>query len=173
MIVSGSILIFISLSLLGRELKKSNSNAQSFNNSSDIIQYIHNMEKTLNEMNESFYEICNELEGNYSVHDKELQLMYNEIQSLKKANDNVKKVQKKMKKDLRSEINEKNESNDKENKYQKISFENHDSNNQLEKGTTTREKVKYLHKLGKSPSEIARVLNIGIGEVELFINIKK
>lgn len=173
MIFSGVILIFISLFILGKEVDKAKNSKPSFQNSSDILKYIENMEKTLNEMNESFYEICNELEGNYSVHDKEIQLLYNEIDNLKKANDNVKKVQKRIKKDLRDEIKDKKDIPEKENKYPKISVGEMVENADSEKGVTTREKVKYLHNLGKSPSEIARVLNIGIGEVELFINIKK
>lgn len=171
-IILGSLFVIVSFVMFGRHIEAKSNISTNGLDSKIVLEQIKKIEKTINEMNESFYSICSELEGNYSVHDKEIQLIYEEIDKLKKSSDNVKKVQKKLKKDIRDEIITKD--NPKTKKYNKIDEEIQTiENKEKVENITMSEKIKYLHKIGKNPNEIAKTLNIGIGEVQLFINLKK
>lgn len=53
----------------------------------EVINFMQAMEKKVDEMNQSFYDIVSDLEGKYSVHDKEIDVMesrFNDLNTLAK-----------------------------------------------------------------------------------------
>lgn len=97
-------------------IRNSNFSGLNDSNTVEVLNYLENIETTIEEMNLSFYEIANDLEGKYSVHEKEIQIMDKKIIELNSLTISISKLLKVQGKEI-SIILEK----EKEKKYVEVS----------------------------------------------------
>ena len=85
-ILLGLFIIFICYKMIKREFNsaiiKANSRFSHINdaNTKGIMTSLSEIENTVNELNRSFYEIVSELEGKYSIHDKEIEILTEKLE---------------------------------------------------------------------------------------------
>lgn len=151
-IIIGIFLVVISIILIRREFKKSlNLRVSKLGDFSDvekrkIIEVIEELEDEINELNRAFYEIVNDLEGKYSIHEKQIELIEENLE----RHNNKKEVlntRPMPKKSIEKPYEE---------KVQSISAQINDLQNK-----------------GYSLAEIAKEFDMGIGEVRLLLNFNK
>lgn len=147
-----------------------------------IIHYLDELEKQMGGMNEAFYDLISDLEGGFSVHDKELSLL----------TERMIKVEKQLSM-LTSEVRVENRLS--EIKVPSKAKAYHRTEEPLTKpqevletiaelsdrpeifsmspaeAFTMKQKILSLRKEGHSLSQIAKILNVGIGELQLFIKL--
>ena len=147
-----------------------------------IIHYLDELEKQMGGMNEAFYDLISDLEGGFSVHDKELSLL----------TERMVKVEKQLSM-LTSEVRVENRLS--EIKVPSKAKAYHRAEEPLTKpqevletlaelsdrpeifsmspseAFTMKQKILSLRKEGHSLSQIAKILNVGIGELQLFIKL--
>lgn len=126
-------------------LRASADQRRSFNSLSDdnveqVMQYLKKIEKELDDLNAAYYEIVSDLEGKYSVHDKEIELLQERFHS----------------EPVRVHRNP-----------MKSSDEPLDEQDRI-----CREAAK-LRQEGLSIGQIARQMNMGVGELQLILKTKK
>lgn len=159
-ILLGFLIVLISLYLIKNEFKKSlDLKISKLGDFSDvekrkIVEVIEELEEEINNLNRAFYEIVSDLEGKYSIHEKQIELLEKKIKEKNSSEKTVKEKNKsnEIKKEL---VNQKNDEDIKEKQY------------------TVKEKVIIMHKKGMKISEIAKKLDIGIGELRLLLNINE
>ncbi len=207
-ILIGLVLVISSLFMIKREINKATYNRNKLIDETelydreDLLKILEDMQLSLNQMNEAFYDIANDLEGKYSVHDKEIADIQSKLDVLRsknqltkrsregKINSGVAKHQSHM-----NQIQEKKDDNDEESgvlyeaHHQKV-YENTQASalsEEVGKGTDhlsyhkresqddidVRSKVIALRSQGYTLPEIAKKLGMGIGELQLMLNIKK
>ncbi len=153
-----------------------------------IVKYLDDMEVQINGMNEAFYDLISDLEGSYSIHEKEISLMADRLQ----------KIEKQMTM-LTSEVRIETplaelKNTQKVKEYQKPNYKpiapregagatqgsiEHSEISEAHKmlglsppeAMAMKQKILELRKEGKNLSQIAKVLNVGIGELQLFIKL--
>ncbi len=160
-----------------------------------IIRYLDELEKQMNDMNASFYELVSDLEGSFSLHDKELQLlterldkterqlsqMTSEVRIENKALIDAEMNKAKFKKAQtgvsKKEAVEKVIKSDKE-IIREMPLETHmeQPKEQImrltpEEAHHMKQKIVALRREGHSLSQIAKILNVGLGELQLFIKL--
>jgi DNA-binding NarL/FixJ family response regulator len=161
-ITIGLILIISSLFLIRNEFNKAiHAQARMLEqsklyNEADLFQLLENMQGTIDEVNRAFYEIAADLEGKYSIHEKELVDLNRAVQALKKQYDQ---------KNVQQLVSEPTY-------VEKAPKPAHPKSNLSEKDALRKE-VRELRDQGMSASQIAKELNLGIGEVQLFLRIKQ
>lgn len=230
-ILLGVIIIFFCYQVIRRELNsailKVNSKYGhiSDENTKEVISNLENIEDTVNELNRSFYEMVSELEGKFSVHDKEIEILTEKMdENNKSIESNISKIssevnegKKNITKISKSQHNnemilkktiEKSKIEDKANDYSntdtnveiKLDFaktttstkqdrsaiENMDINiskngskrifieslNDVEK-EKLRENIIDLRHKGFSINQIAKKLGVGVGELQLVLNLHR
>lgn len=160
-----------------------------------IIRYLDELEKQMNDMNASFYDLVSDLEGSFSIHDKELQLVSERIEKIEKQlsqvtsevriekreaiNTEVNKA--KFKKYQTQEISPKSEiltqtSISKEVPVNEAQTKDSELRGPIMKLTPEeahhmKQRIVALRKEGHSLSQIAKILNVGFGELQLFIKL--
>lgn len=161
-IVIGLILVISSLFLIRSEFNKAiNTQARLLEqsklyNDADLFKLLEDMQSSIDNMNQAFYEIASDLEGKYSIHEKELMELQGAFQTLKTNGNFLKEVE----------------------SIQKSTAIKPDHQNQSPiVSTSEKDTLKYavqdLKNKGMSASQIAKELNVGIGEVQLFLRIKQ
>jgi len=228
-ILLGLIIIFFCYQIIKRELNgailKVNSKYGhiSDENTKEVISNLDNIENTVNELNRSFYEMISELEGKFSIHDKEIEILTgkidensryiesniskisSEINEGKKYITKISKSQQNNEKILKKTI-EKSKVEDKTNDYsntdinRKLNFvketastnqdrsviENMNLNiltngnkrifieslNDVEKEKLRANIIDLRHK-GFSITQIAKKLGVGVGELQLVLNLHR
>ena len=94
----GLVIISISVFLIRKEFIRAsnlgNSNFSGLNdsNTAEVLNYLGNIEKTIDEMNSSFYGIVSDLEGKYSVHEKEIRVIDEKISELNSLSISISKL---------------------------------------------------------------------------------
>lgn len=150
-----------------------------------IIHYLDELEKQMDEMNSAFYDLISELEGNYSVNEKEVSLLNERIQLLEtkisEINSNTRINYNRSEKPSKTEIKTSS----------KVEIVQTIEEPVIEMLQTTdevtlqpsvlglspseahmmKQKIFTLRKEGYNLSQIAKNLNIGIGELQLFIKL--
>ena len=157
-----------------------------------IIKYLDDMEVQINGMNEAFYDLISDMEGSYSVHEKEISLMAERLQKIEKqmamltSEVRIEMPASELKNSKKVKAYQ--ASNDRTNykfeptKDEAVPTTNHDSeiittssNGMLglspPEAMAMKQKILELRKEGKNLSQIAKVLNVGIGELQLFIKL--
>ena len=157
-----------------------------------IVKYLDDLEVQINGMNEAFYDLISELEGSYSVHEKEISLMAERLQKIEKQMSMLTS-------EVRIEAPSPELMNSRKIKdYQKPSYSTSPKsstikdeamvspepvvlaktavdNNMLglspSEAMAMKQRILELRKDGKNLSQIAKVLNVGIGELQLFIKL--
>ncbi len=144
-------MVVIAVYLIRRELlRATREDRRSFNSLSDenvaeVMQYLKKIEKELDDLNASYYEIVSDLEGKYSVHDKEIEILQEKVEALSQ----IRRVYK----DVKSDVSIQSAPMD-------------------ERERICQEAVKLKHE-GLSISQIAKELNLGIGELQLILKTKR
>ena len=217
-IILGFLIVFISYLVFLREMKKSRNileNKYSFindENTKEILKGLNRVDNIINDLNRAFYDIVSDLEGKYSIHDKEMELLHEKFEIIEKKIIDLELTSKNSKKKI--EIIEKKEKVSTENlKYKnikeihqdtksickkqdteliyekqdvdeknanQISFNSKNEYDNLKLSTLNnfekeliRKKIIELRRNGYTLSQIAKKLEIGIGELQLVLNIKK
>ena len=84
-IIIGMLIIYICYRIIKREfdgaIVKLNSKYGYINdeNTRELLLNLETIENTVNELNRSFYEIVSELEGKFSIHDKEIEILNEKV----------------------------------------------------------------------------------------------
>lgn len=155
-IILGLLIVIGSILLIRLEFKKSlDLKVSKLGDFSDvekrkIIAVIEDLENEINNLNNAFYDIVNDLEGKYSIHEKQIELLEEKIQGIQESNQ--KNISKKEVKELKKEINEQKE---------------------ILEDTSIRSQAIKMRSENMSIRDIAKTLNIGIGELKLLLNINK
>lgn len=164
-IFTGIIIVFITVLLIRREFERTvhkhplSRVTISDENAKEIMAQLMTIEETVEQMNGSFYNIVGDLEGKYSVHDKELELLQESMNQIKVA----------LKDKALSEIECKSSKSPtefiedlKDKSYETVPEVYGD-------GLSTNDIIKRLRSDGLSVSQIAKQLDMGVGEVVLHI----
>jgi len=156
-IILGLLIVIGSVLLIRQEFKKSlDLRVSKLGDFSDvekrkIIEVIEALEDEINNLNNAFYDIVNDLEGKYSIHEKQIELLEEKFEKIKSQGHQDKKPTKELKK-LKEDIKEKKELLDE---------------------TSIRGRAIKMRSQNMSIREIAKTLDIGIGELKLLLNINK
>lgn len=141
--------MLVSVLLIRKEFLRANRDQKrSFNSLSDdnvtqVMQYLKKIEKELDDLNAAYYEIVSDLEGKYSVHDKEIEILQEKLEAIKTPKKQVSVV------NSAAEISEMDE-------QERICLE-----------------AVRMRQEGLSMGQIARELNMGIGELQLLLKTKR
>lgn len=201
-ILLGVVIVAIALFLLRREFMRAyfiaspirQNNADASSSDEVILHALNDVDQAMKEMSEAFYDITGDLEGNYSVHDKELQLLTERVvaleamlsqketmlskqaKELKRLNERLDKVHKKRLEEEKavtellaepveavadSVVDQRGET----------ALEAFNSIDETEEDI--KEKIIALRGQGYSLRQIAKSLDIGLGEIQLILNVKR
>jgi len=155
-IILGLLIVIISILLIKNELKKSlDLKVSKLGDFSDvekrkIIEVIEELEDEINNLNNAFYDIVNDLEGKYSIHEKQIELLEEKLEGIQK--------------NQQSDFSEKEIKNLKKELYEEKEM--------LEDSSIRSQAIK-MRSENMSIRDIAKTLNIGIGELKLLLNINK
>lgn len=176
-IITGALIVAISIMIINREMNKSIEfrnikidNIANFDKK-ELLKLFDNIDVTINEINNAFYEISNDLEGKYSIHDKEIEMLN---ETIKIMSDKINSLENK---ELDTEKAETTSIVDfsAEELSTKV-VEVGEFYEEKEKSDSNSDDIYFnvekLKNSGYSNGQIAKKLNIGIGEVNLIINMK-
>lgn len=153
-----------------------------------IVKYLDDLEVQINGMNEAFYDLISDLEGSYSVHEKEISLMAERLQKIEKQMTmltsevriempmselkNTRKVKDYQRPTYKPISQQEDRLVEAENVRQAETAEIHKMLGlSPPEAMAMKQKILELRKEGKNLSQIAKVLNVGIGELQLFIKL--
>lgn len=153
-----------------------------------IVKYLDDLEVQINGMNEAFYDLISDLEGSYSVHEKEISLMAERLQKIEKQMTmltsevriempmselkNTRKVKDYQRPTYQPISQQEDRLVEAENVRQAETIEIHKMLGlSPPEAMAMKQKILELRKEGKNLSQIAKVLNVGIGELQLFIKL--
>lgn len=129
-----------------------------------ILEQLKEIEATVEQMNGSFYDLVGDLEGKYSIHDKEIELIQEDLNKIQNKLDMVSLRQKKSQISHSAPeelpVKDKNliiEADDKDAVPDEIG------------GDKKSETIKKYRENGLSVNQIAREMNMGVGEVVLHL----
>ena len=225
----GLIIVISSLFLMRNELNRAIKKQEQILEQSklykegDLFNLLEALQVSIDEMNRAFYEIADDLEGKYSIHEKEindLAQLVNDIktlsvgkiekviaqnadsqtESLKDIQSNLSKMQQQFDKKNREQNwnHTQNQSNDKYKIFEPSEWLSDDEENSSDmvEGTIARsikandkaidqtqtfdsneletiDKIILLRSQGKSLTQVAKELGIGMGEIQLLLSLKK
>lgn len=188
-ILLGLTIVVSALFLLRREFKhayfigpKTESNLSEVDTQVSVLDSIDKVEQGFIEMSEAFYDISGDLEGKYSVHEKELNLLENRLLALEKTvkeqDSHIKNLEKQLEKpampNKKEPLEIKDESFDLENNVEYPSQPQNESIEDYElEATDTKGQIIALRSKGYSLKQIAKELDIGFGEIQLILNMKR
>lgn len=168
----GLIIAVLALWLVRREVMKASFfkhvNIKGFNEnaSNDLIEHIQKLETTIDEMNQSFYDIVSDLEGKYSVHDKEIELLENQLRELSNVSKELNMLLNVQGKEIASfkpidaeKVTEQPESNRLLSKRKEQDY--------------LKNEIIRLKALGMDEQQIARQLGKGVREIKMLMNFIK
>lgn len=155
-IILGLLIVIGSILLIRLEFKKSlDLKVSKLGDFSDvekrkIIAVIEDLENEINNLNNAFYDIVNDLEGKYSIHEKQIELLEEKLEGIQK--------------NQQSDFSEKEIKNLKKELYEEKEM--------LEDSSIRSQAIK-MRSENMSIRDIAKTLNIGVGELKLLLNINK
>ena len=152
--------MLISVFLIRREFVSANrEQKRAFNSLSDenvnqVMQYLKKIEKELDDLNAAYYEIVSDLEGKYSVHDKEIELLQERLEAIQ------------LPKPVKTYKMKNNTAGS-----QSVT-DRFEPEVVLDEQTKICQEAVRLKQNGRTMSQIARELNMGIGELQLLLKTK-
>lgn len=185
-------LVIWSLYSIRRDIEKGNLeltkglSGVSDKNLEKIIYYLDELEKQMNDMNAAFYDLVSDLEGSYSVHDKEIELLTERLQLMEKqlnaAKTETRNVQPKKETQMRALKPEEaavlahlSANEPVEESYSEPEPAEPAKASTIgltpEEANAMKQRILSLRKEGHSLSQIAKILNVGMGELQLFIKL--
>lgn len=185
--VIGLIVVISSIFLIRHELNKAvRQQAQLLEQSrlykgSDLFEMLENLQLSIDEMNRSFYEIADDLEGKYSIHEKEIQNISEYIESMKQPQSKSKQERLTVKEQVvnMSVKPEQTESIDYVEDPLKRPDNIQSGKKPLFEGKTERNQqqlidtITLLRSQGLTLTQIAKELDMGLGEIQLLIALRK
>lgn len=201
-------LVIWSLYLIRRDIERGNISLTkglsgvSDHNLERIVHYLDELEKQMNDMNTAFYELVSDLEGSFSIHDKEIQLITERIERIEKqmrlltsevrienqpvvqatGKSSAAKIRSYQPKSTIEPVSY-DPSVGPNNNYgtavEAVSKEAGSSSPEPQKILTLgpdeahlmKQRILALRKEGHSLAQIAKSLNVGLGELQLFIKL--
>ncbi len=160
-LVLGVLIVALSLFLIRKELlgaqreQKRSFNSLSDDNVAQVMQYLKKLEKEVDDLNASYYEIVSDLEGKYSVHEKEIEILQEKLEALEATGAPSRRNGVRLSEPKPAQKSEPRPSEPMD-EQEKICLE----------------AVKLKHQ-GLSIGQIARELNMGIGELQLILKTKR
>ncbi len=164
---------------------------------SDLFDMLESLQTSIDEMNRAFYDIASDLEGKYSIHEKEIELINQMLETLKKqvvsgnlgseiskssSRDSTKVISNEIKTNI-------NQMNKKLEAASGLSAELKRSGNQVKEDVYNQnyekdvnpnikeqeliDQVIEMRSRGKTLAQIAKELGIGMGEIQLLLSLKK
>ena len=177
-IILGIFIVIISLILLRKELQDSFFSIKgNKTNNDNVVVYdeIVKIEEIINSMNEAFYDLIEDMEGRSSLHDFEIKSINekvdkieDELFSLKKEVQEIENIKNKDENIILPEINKQAEDY-----IERESIEGNYVGKHEKEDTNIKDKIVLLRSKGLSVSQIAKELGLGIGEINLILNMKK
>lgn len=149
---------------------------------SDLFELLESMQLSIDEMNRAFYDIAGDLEGKYSIHEKELQLLSEKLEQLSTITNQFNLIRQMGTSERDNKINapEVKPLSEHIEKMKSIKlFEQNETDEALAQSqflseeTEKMEKIVLLRSQGYTLPQIAKELGIGMGEIQLLINLKK
>ena len=149
---------------------------------SDLFELLESMQLSIDEMNRAFYDIAGDLEGKYSIHEKELQLLSEKLEQLSTITNQFNLIRQMGTSERDNKINapEVKPLSEHIEKMKSIKlFEQNEPDEALAQSqflseeTEKMEKIVLLRSQGYTLPQIAKELGIGMGEIQLLINLKK
>lgn len=141
--------MLVSVLLIRKEFLRANReqkrtfNSLSDENVSQVMQYLKKVEKELDDLNAAYYDIVSDLEGKYSVHEKEIEILQEKLEAIKVP------------------------------KRQIASAKIVADNIELDEQERICLEAVRMRQEGLSMGQIARELNMGIGELQLLLKTKR
>ncbi len=144
----------------------------------DLFALLENLQSSIDEMNSAFYEIASDLEGKYSQHEKEIQLLEEKLNDIIETQKNLSKrnignsieIHEKIS-DIKAHA-EKMEQIKERALNESIMTQKVQDDALIEmKELTLREKVIKLRSEGVPLKTIAKELDMGMGELQLLIQL--
>lgn len=198
-ISSGLLIIVISLLLIRKEFLKAtklrNSNFSGLNdtNVKEVVSYLDRLEVTIEEVNQSFYEIANDLEEKFSMHNKEIEIIDQKVNDINLLTNELSKLLKFQGKELallkREEITPILSDNTQNQNIEHDTYvtekevthigETDISNYRLPSDKvkndteTLKDEIMKLKALGMDDNQIAKNLNKGVREIKMLMNFIK
>jgi len=157
----------------------------------DLFELLQSLQSSIDEMNRAFYDIAGDLEGKYSIHEKEIQLLNEkaELYFFKMTNHEKKFIdiektiggqsQQVSTKSVKDSIEHMNaltmKATQEENNSKPLSKSDEltPKADSSERDSEILSKVIELRSKGKSLPQIAKELGIGMGELQLLISLKR
>jgi len=154
----------------------------------DLFELLESLQSSIDEMNRAFYDIASDLEGKYSIHEKEIQILNDQAKvHLSKLANHEKKIIGLEKttilpmpvKSVKDNIEQMNTNANKATQTEKNASQIDRGENELSKvaindrDSEVLTKIIELRSMGKSLPQIAKELGIGMGELQLLISLKK
>ncbi len=160
---------------------------------SDLFELLESMQLSIDEMNRAFYDIAGDLEGKYSVHEKELQLLTEKLEQLTIITNQFHFTRQNSSTEIENKVNvtevkpltahmekmnalkqlEFDASSDEKTKIERENDESKIPAQFISEDTVKMEKIVVLRSQGYTLPQIAKELGIGMGEIQLLINLKK
>lgn len=139
-----------------------------------IIYYLDELEKQMNDMNAAFYDLVADLEGSYSVHDKEISLLTARIEQLEGKRTEGSNLVSRDKLDIEPEVEKFSEEAiplPSLEVQEAVDVKSGTMGLTPEEAHIMKQRIFALRKEGHSLSQIAKILNVGLGELQLFIKL--
>lgn len=155
--ILGVIIVIISIFLIRNEFKKSLdfrlSNLGDFSDfeKRELVKKVEQLQKELDELNNSFYEITNDLEGKFSLNSRQIRKLKEKVENDYSRN---------------YKENEKDENIKEYNKKEKDSKIVNIANSKIDY-----EEIKRLKNQNYTLNEIAKKLDVGIRELNIMMNL--
>ena len=171
----GILIVWLALYLIKKEVMKASffknvqKQSSSLSINDDVIGQVQRLEQVVDEMNQSFYDIVSDLEGHYSLHEKEIDIINTRMDELSNGLDDLSRSIYYQSKELqtfskKSEEMQSVEANNDEIKTIKST---------KTKANSTYQEVNRLKALGYDEQQIAKRMDKGIREIKMLLNLKK
>lgn len=159
-----------------------------------IIYYLDELEKQMSDMNTAFYDLVSDLEGSFSIHDKEISLLTERMQKVEKqlsmltSEVRIENHMAEVKVPSRVKAYQRPENQphyqERQTQAAQVPTEPKPQENVAEgrgphkimslspdESQQMKQRILALRKEGHSLPQIAKILNVGIGELQLFIKL--
>lgn len=162
----GLVIAIFSLVMIRREVMKASFFKHVKLNDGDtdaIINQLRAIEITVDEMNQSFYDIASDLEGKFSIHEKEIEIIDQKINDINLLTNDLSKMLNYQGKEIATFKKPNNKESGKKVEVKSIVKDESDIKNEILR----------LKALGMDDQQIARRLNKGIREIKMIMNFIK
>jgi hypothetical protein len=157
-------------------------------NQDDLFKMLEDLQLSINEMNGAFYEIIGEMEGNISLHEKLISDIEARMTQYEAAELAVTQAQSQVKRELSENLKRMNQLQEVSRPAEQVPVANGISPETNEKRSSelnvkmareavkessedTMAKITTLRSQGYALTEIAKMLGMGMGEIQLLINM--